>query len=210
MSNVYDTATGQYLLIPQGARLVGGYNSRVGYGQSGVQVAWQRVIFPDGSSIDLGGMAGLDAQGNAGLRDTVDHHYKQLFGFAVLTSMFDAALAVTQSRQQSILVAPNAAQETESAVGREVSQLGAQITRKNLNVLSPFNQLVSNCRRRTYFLKLWKCVSDCVSFALFFRVFPPPQCSRHGLHRIAKSSATRPLPFLFRGLQRGFQESVRT
>ena len=134
MSNVYDTATGQYLLIPQGARLVGGYNSRVGYGQSGVQVAWQRVIFPDGSSIDLGGMAGLDAQGNAGLRDTVDHHYKQLFGFAVLTSMFDAALAVTQSRQQSILVAPGAGQETESAVGREVSQLGAQITRKNLNV----------------------------------------------------------------------------
>ena len=134
MSNVYDTATGQYLLIPQGARLVGAYNSRVGYGQSGVQVAWQRVIFPDGSSIDLGGMAGQDAQGNAGLRDTVDHHYKQLFGFAVLTSMFDAALAVTQSRQQSVLVYPSPIQETESAAGREVSQLGTQIARKNLNV----------------------------------------------------------------------------
>jgi len=134
MSNVYDTATGQYLLIPQGARLVGAYNSRVGYGQSGVQVAWQRVIFPDGSSIDLGGMAGLDAQGNAGLRDSVDHHYKQLLGFAVLTSMFDAALAATQSRQQSVLVAAGIGQETESSAGREVSQLGAQITRKNLNI----------------------------------------------------------------------------
>jgi len=52
MSNVYDTATGQYLLIPQGARLVGAYNSRVGYGQNGVQVAGHRVIFPDGSAID--------------------------------------------------------------------------------------------------------------------------------------------------------------
>ncbi len=134
MSNVYDTATGQYLLIPQGARLVGAYNSRVGYGQNGVQVVWRRVIFPDGSAIDLNGMEGLDAQGNAGLRDKVDHHYKQLFGFAVLTSMFDAALAVTQSRQQSVLVYPNATQETESAAGREVSQLGTQITRKNLNV----------------------------------------------------------------------------
>jgi len=134
MSNVYDTATGQYLLIPQGARLVGAYNSRVGYAQSGVQVAWQRVIFPDGSAIDLNGMVGLDAQGNAGLRDQVDHHYKQLFGFAVLTSMFDAALAVTQSRQQSVLVSPSAGEETESSAGREVSQLGAQITRKNLNI----------------------------------------------------------------------------
>ena len=134
MSNVYDTATGQYLLIPQGARLVGTYNSRVGYGQNGVQVAWQRVIFPDGSTLDLNGMEGLDAQGNAGLRDKVDHHYKQLLGVAVLTSMFDAALAITQSRQQSVLLYPSPSQETEGAAGRDVSQLGAQITRKNLNV----------------------------------------------------------------------------
>jgi type IV secretion system protein VirB10 len=134
MSNVYDTATGQYLLIPQGARLVGEYNSRVGFGQNGVQVAWHRVIFPDGSAIDLNGMAGLDAQGNAGLRDKVDHHYKQLFGVAVLTTMFDAALAVTQSRQQSVLLYPSPSQETESAAGREVSQLGTQAARKNLNV----------------------------------------------------------------------------
>jgi len=56
MSNVYGTATGQYLLIPQGARLVGAYNPRVGYGQNGVQVAWPRVIFPDGSAIDLNGI----------------------------------------------------------------------------------------------------------------------------------------------------------
>jgi type IV secretion system protein VirB10 len=134
MSNVYDTATGQYLLIPQGARLVGAYNSRVGYGQNGVQVAWHRVIFPDGSAIDLNGMAGLDAQGNSGLRDKVDNHYQRLFGFAILTSMFDAALAVTQSRQQSVLVYPSPTQDAESAAGREVSQLGTQIARKNLNV----------------------------------------------------------------------------
>ena len=55
-SNVYDTATGQYLLIPQGARLVGKYDSRVSYGQDGVQVAWSRIIFPDASSVDLDGM----------------------------------------------------------------------------------------------------------------------------------------------------------
>jgi type IV secretion system protein VirB10 len=134
MSNVYDTATGLYLLIPQGSRLVGTYNSRIGYGQNGVQVAWRRIIFPDGSAIDLNGMEGLDAQGNAGLRDKVDRHHKQLFGFAVLTSMFDAALAITQSRQQSVLAYPSATQEAESAAGREVSQLGTQITRKNLNV----------------------------------------------------------------------------
>lgn len=134
MSNVYDTASGLYLLIPQGSRLVGTYNSRISYGQNGIQVAWNRIIFPDASAIDLSGMNGLDAQGNSGLRDKVDRHYKQLFGFAVLTSLFDAALAITQNRQQSVLVYPSATQDAESAVGREVSQLGTQITRKNLNV----------------------------------------------------------------------------
>ncbi len=134
MSNVYDTASGLYLLIPQGSRLIGGYNSRLSYGQNGVQVAWSRIIFPDASTIDLQGMNGLDAHGNAGLREKVDRHYKQLFGFAVLTSMFDAALAITQNRQQSVLVYPSATQQAESAVGREVSQLGTEITRKNLNV----------------------------------------------------------------------------
>jgi type IV secretory pathway VirB10-like protein len=134
MSNVYDTASGVYLLIPQGSRLVGTYNSRITYGQTGVQVAWNRVIFPDASSVDLNGMNGLDAQGKAGLRDKVDRHYAQLVGFAVLTSMFDAALAITQNRQQSVLVYPSATQEAQSAAGREVSQLGTQIARRNLNV----------------------------------------------------------------------------
>jgi type IV secretion system protein TrbI len=133
MSNVYDTATGLYLLVPQGTRLVGSYNSRIGYGQNGVQVVWHRAIFPDGSAINLNAMEGLDSHGNAGLHDKVDHHYQRLFGFAV-TSMFDPALAITQSRQQGVLVCPSATQEAQGAAGREVSQLGTQITRKNLNV----------------------------------------------------------------------------
>lgn len=86
--NVYDTATRQFLLIPQGSRLVGKYDSRISYGQSGVQVVWNRIIFPDASSVDLNGMEGLDAQGNAGLRDKVDRHYKRLFGSAALSSLF--------------------------------------------------------------------------------------------------------------------------
>lgn len=80
-SNVFDTATGRYLLIPQGARLIGKYDSRISYGQDGVQVVWNRIIFPDASSVDIDGMAGLDSHGNSGLRFDVDHHYKRLLGF---------------------------------------------------------------------------------------------------------------------------------
>jgi type IV secretion system protein TrbI len=132
-SNVYDTATGLYLLIPQGSRLIGKYDSRISYGQDGVQVAWNRVIFPDASSIDLDGMVGLDSHGNSGLRDKVDHHYKRLLGFSVLTSMFTAAFQISQTQNKTTLGYPTPGQAASSAVGQELSQTGSQITRRNLN-----------------------------------------------------------------------------
>jgi type IV secretion system protein TrbI len=133
-SNVYDTATGLYLLIPQGSRLIGKYDSRVSYGQEGVQVAWSRIIYPDASSIDLDGMMGLDSHGNAGLRDHVDRHYRRLVGFSILTSLFTAAFEVSQRSTQSALTYPTPAQTAGAAVGQELSQTGVQITRRNLNV----------------------------------------------------------------------------
>ena len=121
-------------MIPQGSRLVGKYDSRIAYGQDGVQVAWGRIIFPDASSVNLAGMEGLDSHGNAGLRYKVDRHYRRLFGFAALTSLFSAAFEVSQRRNQSVLTYPNPSDTATAAVGREMSQTGAMITRRNLNV----------------------------------------------------------------------------
>ena len=131
-SNVYDTASGRYLLIPQGSRLIGVYNSRLGY--DGVQVIWDRIIYPDGSSLDLSGMIGQDAHGFSGFRDKVDRHYTRLIGFAVLTSLFAAASEISQNQNRSLLTYPSPAQVAGSAVGQQASDLGGQITRRNLNV----------------------------------------------------------------------------
>lgn len=133
-SNVFDTATGRYLLIPQGSRLVGKYDARISYGQDGVQVTWDRIVFPDASSVDINGMVGLDSHGNAGLRYDVDHHYKRLFGFAALTSAFSAAFDLSQRNTQSALTYPSIGDTATASVGREMSQTGAMITRRNLNV----------------------------------------------------------------------------
>ena len=132
--NVYDTATGEFLLIPQGSRLVGKYDSRVTYGQSGVQVAWSRIIFPDASSVDLNGMEGFDAEGNAGLHDKVDRHYKRLFGSAALSSLLSAVFDVSQRQNQSVLNYPSPTQTAEASVTRNMSETGSAITRRNLNV----------------------------------------------------------------------------
>lgn len=132
--NVYDTATGRHLLIPQGSRLVGSYDSRVSYGQNGLQVAWSRIIYPDASSINLEGMTVQDAKGYSGLRYDVDNHYKRLLGFGLMTSLFSASFQLSQSRRGGLLGYPSATEVTGSAVGRELSQLGADVTRRNLNV----------------------------------------------------------------------------
>lgn len=70
--NVYDSATGHHLLIPQGTKLFGRYDSKVSLGQSRVLVVWTDIIFPNGSTLQIGGMAGTDAQGYGGFRDRVD------------------------------------------------------------------------------------------------------------------------------------------
>lgn len=113
ISSVFDTPTGQYLLIPQGSRLVGTYDSRIGYGQDGVQVVWNRIILPDASSIDLAGMSGVDSHGNAGFRDQVDHHYRRVIGFAALTSLFSAGFELSQRSRQIRSHVPDAGRDRE-------------------------------------------------------------------------------------------------
>jgi type IV secretion system protein VirB10 len=133
-SNVYDTATGKYLLIPQGSRLVGVYDSQIAYGQSRLQAIWSRIIYPDGSSINLDGMMGQDIQGMAGFHDKVDNHYKRLVGFALLTSAFTAGIELSQRQNTSLLSTPTAGQTASSAVGQQLGELGTEVTRKNLSI----------------------------------------------------------------------------
>src|SRR5271165_3967452 len=84
--------------------------------------------------LDINGMVGLDSHGNSGLRYDVDHHYKRLFGFAALTSAFSAAFDLSQRNTQSALTYPSVTDTATASVGREMSETGAQITRRNLNV----------------------------------------------------------------------------
>ncbi len=129
---VHDTATGKYLLIPQGSRILGKYNSQVSYGQSRVQVVWNRVILPDTSSFQLDNLVGTDPAGYAGLEDGVDWHWDRIFAGAALTTLLGigAELAAPESRQDGNRV---------MIVGRDglqdsVNQVGQEMTRRNMNI----------------------------------------------------------------------------
>jgi len=83
---VFDTVTGRYVLIPQGSRLIGRYQSEVSFGQDRALVTWDRIIFPDGSSIVISA-PGADGQGYAGLSDRTDHHWDRVFVAAGLATI---------------------------------------------------------------------------------------------------------------------------
>ena len=131
--NVFDTATGRRLLIPQGARLVGMYDSTVTTGQSRVLVAWNRIIYPDGSSIDIGSMPAADAAGYAGVRDRVNNHYFQTFGNTIFLSVFAAGAQLSQP-QATVGENESASQIMAAQLGQQVGQLGMETARRRLQV----------------------------------------------------------------------------
>lgn len=93
---VLDSATGKYLLVPQGSRLIGAYENASTYGQQRVRIAWQRLIFPNTASMDLPQMPGADQGGFAGFSDQVNNHYLATFGTAALMSLISAGQMVGQ------------------------------------------------------------------------------------------------------------------
>ena len=94
--NVFDSATGKYLLVPQGSRLIGIYENASTYGQQRVEIVWQRLILPNTSSMNLPQMPGADQGGYSGFTDEVNNHYLRTFGTAAVMSLISAGQMVGQ------------------------------------------------------------------------------------------------------------------
>jgi type IV secretion system protein VirB10 len=88
--NVWDTATGKYVLIPKGTRILGVYDSRVTFGQRRVLLVWNRLVFPNGTTLDIAGSPGMDQAGYSGLSGRVNEHWGTMLKSALLASVFVA------------------------------------------------------------------------------------------------------------------------
>jgi type IV secretion system protein VirB10 len=139
--HVYDTPTKTQLLIPQGTKLIGAYSSDVGYGQHAMLVAWQRLSYPDGKTLDLGSMPGATGAGASGLTDLVNNHYVRLFGSALLMSAITAGVTFSQQQAQGAGVPGqvgipqyNAGTAMSQALGQQLGQVTAQLIAKNLSI----------------------------------------------------------------------------
>ena len=132
--NVYNSLNPGEVVIPQGSKLIGVYDSGVQYGQSRVLVAWSRVIYPNGETVDLQGMSGTDGLGEAGFSQITDNHYMRIFGSAFLISLLGAAAELSQPQQSSALSNPGAMQTGTGAIAQEMDSVGGDMLQKNLNI----------------------------------------------------------------------------
>ncbi|MGN8545391.1 TrbI/VirB10 family protein [Bradyrhizobium sp. 13971] len=131
--NVFDTPTGRFLLVPQGTRLIGIYDSQVTFGQSRVLLVWTRLIMPNGRSIVLERQPGADTAGYAGLEDQVDNHWGELFKAAALSTFLAIGTELgagsdTNSNDSAII------QALRHGASDSLNQTGQQVVRRSLNI----------------------------------------------------------------------------
>jgi type IV secretion system protein VirB10 len=127
--DVYDSPTGTFRLIPQGARLIGQYDAQIAFGQTRALLVWTRLIMPNGRSIVLERQPGADAEGHAGLEDDVDNHWGTLFKAAILSTLLSIGSEVGTSGDEGELIRAIRRGSSES-----INQIGQRVVGRALNV----------------------------------------------------------------------------
>jgi type IV secretion system protein VirB10 len=127
--NVYDSPSGSYLLIPQGSKLVGAYDSQVAFGQNRLLLVWTRLILPNGRSVVLERQPGADPEGYTGLQDDVDQHWGRLAMAAALSTVMSIGTELGSNANDSAI-----ASALRQGGSNSLSQTGQQVTQRNLNI----------------------------------------------------------------------------
>ncbi|HEV2561724.1 MAG TPA: TrbI/VirB10 family protein [Rhizomicrobium sp.] len=127
--NCYDSATGATLLVPQGSRLIGFYDSVIAFGQSRALVVWQRIIMPDGTSSQIDNLPAADPSGYSGLEDDVDYHTWTLLKGVAMSTLLGVGTQVTFGSANSDLV-----EAIRQSTQESTNQAGQQIVEKDLSI----------------------------------------------------------------------------
>jgi type IV secretory pathway VirB10-like protein len=132
--DVYDSATGYRLLVPQGTKLFGRYDSKISFGQERLLVVWTDLVFPDGSTLQIGGMAGTDAEGYAGFKDKVDRHLLRTFGSAALVALIGTGIDRSLPESSTLATQDSASDAARRNFAESFGRVAEQSISRNLDV----------------------------------------------------------------------------
>ena len=130
--NIYDTVTGNYLLVPQGSRIIGVYDNMITWGQNKVSIVWSRLMMPDGSSIIIDNMPGSDLSGYSGLHDRVNNHYMKLSSAILLSTILSVGAVESQGDTENYR--PSIRQQLAANIGANINKAGQKILDRQLDV----------------------------------------------------------------------------
>jgi type IV secretion system protein TrbI len=127
---VFDSVTGAHLLIPQGSRLIGTYDNGVRYGDRRILLSWNRLILPNGWSINLQGMQGSDPAGASGLSDRTDMHLDRLIGAIGMSAIVSVIANNAEDEDDDASLSQNIG----DAAAQEAARTGGRIIDRELSV----------------------------------------------------------------------------
>jgi type IV secretion system protein VirB10 len=159
--NVWDTATGRFLLIPQGTRILGVYDSKITQGQKRVSVVWNRLVYPDGSSLNISGSPGADLGGYSGIKGKIDSHYGQLLTAVLFTSAFTALADIAADDSSGNNDKKSAKDVLLETTGATIANVGARLAERALEiqptiVVKPGSRFNVMVQQDVVFLQPWK------------------------------------------------------
>ena len=123
---------GYHRFVPQGARLIGIYDSQVAFGQSRALLVWTRLIMPNGRSIVLERQQGADLAGHSGLEDEVDNHWAELFKAALLSTLLGVGAELGSGADSGSNT--DVLQALRLSAANSLNPAGQQVVRRNLNI----------------------------------------------------------------------------
>lgn len=132
--SVVDSVTGNTLLIPQGSKLLGSYDSVVAFGQERILMCWNRILLPNGDSVNIGCMPGADLKGTAGMTGEVDEHWGRLIAAGGLSTILSLGLRAATASPGPTTQQPSLAQETTANAAQQFSSIGQSVVQRGLNI----------------------------------------------------------------------------
>jgi type IV secretion system protein VirB10 len=134
--NVWDSTRGRHVLIPKGTRILGVYDSQITYGQKRVLIVWNRLIFPNGTTLNIAGSPGLDQSGYAGMRGRVNEHWGRIISAALLASLFVTGAEMISPRDNRIYDnrAKTPGEIASEQAANAILNMSARIMNKNMDI----------------------------------------------------------------------------
>lgn len=135
-NDVLDSPFGNTILIPKGSKLIGQYGSGPKFGQSRILMGFNRIIFPDGKSLNLEAMPGTGPDGYSGFKADVNNHWLKLISYSVFLGGITTAvtLSTDAAYDSDGKITPQSA--LSQSMGEILGRTMSQVIERNLS-LSP-------------------------------------------------------------------------